>query len=325
MSSKSRYSRLTDEEEGQADAIDIRILAPEQKYHNITISASASVQTLKEEICQLTEIPVDNQRLIYSGKILADAKQLKEYSLSTGDVVHLFPRPTPAAGNAAAGTTAGGAEGQASSSQSITEPITRTFHVLSIAGSDIEHLPIHFEPTIMQASREVRMLSLILLLISSMRILGGASIIVSGQLANELVIIQALNVVDLLTSVASIVTAMLGIRSSTTLDLQTIQHYVRWLMGLAVAEILLQFLWVASVVVQAKQQVEEQKAEGDDDATSTDDEAADVPVLNDSFVIYMGVQAAVVAMIFIVVWISCVRRAVTFQAAVQNYAALELR
>src|SRR3546814_11594396 len=79
----NRYSRLTDEEEGHADSIEIRILAPEQKYHNITISSLASVQTLKEETQQLTGVPAANQRLIYSGKILQDLSAVNEDRKST--------------------------------------------------------------------------------------------------------------------------------------------------------------------------------------------------------------------------------------------------
>ena len=51
-----------------------------------------TVQQVKEEICKLENIPVDQQRLVYQGKQLEDNYNLKYYEINNGSTLHLVLR-----------------------------------------------------------------------------------------------------------------------------------------------------------------------------------------------------------------------------------------
>eukprot|EP00158_Paraphelidium_tribonemae_P001812 Partr_v1_DN24839_c0_g1_i1_m29750 putative ubiquilin 3 len=73
----------------------------------VTVKAEDTVRQLKEKIQAQMEIPADQQRLIYSGKILKDADLLSVYKLATGHTIHLVRGS--AGGSASATPTASSA------------------------------------------------------------------------------------------------------------------------------------------------------------------------------------------------------------------------
>lgn len=52
-----------------------------QKYH-VDLDTSKSVLEFKQQLEQITGIPVDKQRLIVAGRVLKDSQPIAEYSTS---------------------------------------------------------------------------------------------------------------------------------------------------------------------------------------------------------------------------------------------------
>ncbi|RUS19769.1 hypothetical protein BC937DRAFT_86949 [Endogone sp. FLAS-F59071] len=67
--------------------------------HAITVPRDASVFNLKERICAIAEVNPQRQRLIFQGRVLKDDKNLTEYGLDDGKVIHLVVRPDDAPSN----------------------------------------------------------------------------------------------------------------------------------------------------------------------------------------------------------------------------------
>ncbi|XP_021001843.1 ubiquitin-like protein 4A [Parasteatoda tepidariorum] len=59
---------------------------------DIEVSATASVNTVKEIVAQQLRIPVDQQRLVFKGKTLLDSESLCDYNIEEGNKLHLFVR-----------------------------------------------------------------------------------------------------------------------------------------------------------------------------------------------------------------------------------------
>ncbi|EDO14701.1 hypothetical protein Kpol_1068p11 [Vanderwaltozyma polyspora DSM 70294] len=68
--------------------IKIHIKSGQNKWE-VTVDVSNTVLQLKEEIAKVSEIPVENQRLIYSGKILKDDQVLEFYKIQDEHSIHL--------------------------------------------------------------------------------------------------------------------------------------------------------------------------------------------------------------------------------------------
>ena len=81
-------------------------------------TSETTVGELKAEIASKTTIPVNQQRLIYKGKILKDEGTLESYNILNGESIHLVkgatPSSTPSAPAPAASTSAPAAAPQAS-------------------------------------------------------------------------------------------------------------------------------------------------------------------------------------------------------------------
>lgn len=59
---------------------------------HIEVSDGMTVNALKLKICQKVGIPVDQQRLIFSGKQLEDDKLLQEYKIDSESTVYYIER-----------------------------------------------------------------------------------------------------------------------------------------------------------------------------------------------------------------------------------------
>ncbi|ODV92263.1 hypothetical protein CANCADRAFT_12539, partial [Tortispora caseinolytica NRRL Y-17796] len=57
--------------------------------HTLTVPASTAVLTLKEQLESVFDIPPNQQRLIYSGRVLKDEEPLSTYKVKSGHIVHL--------------------------------------------------------------------------------------------------------------------------------------------------------------------------------------------------------------------------------------------
>jgi len=59
---------------------------------NIEVSATASVNSVKQIVAEQLSIPVEQQRLVFRGKTLLDSESLCDYNIVEGNKLHLFVR-----------------------------------------------------------------------------------------------------------------------------------------------------------------------------------------------------------------------------------------
>jgi len=109
------------------DQVTFKVKTSGDKTHSITMAQAATVAQLKEKLAgsDFEDIPIERQRLIYSGRVMKNEEPLSTYKIKSGNTVHLVksaasnptPQPpasstsTPAAPqvptNMSAGTSAG--------------------------------------------------------------------------------------------------------------------------------------------------------------------------------------------------------------------------
>lgn len=86
--------------------ISLNIKCSNEQKLSVSIDTSSTVQQLKSEIAKhLTDTPAEQQRLIYSGKVLKDNEVLETYKMAEGHTIHLVrsqasraaPSSTPSA------------------------------------------------------------------------------------------------------------------------------------------------------------------------------------------------------------------------------------
>lgn len=102
-------STVRDGSDGPESAtIEINIKTLESQVHKLRVEKNETVLNLKEKIVDVAGIPVEQQRLIFRGRVLKDDHLLSEYHLEDGYTLHLVARRT--------------AEGQHSSETSEASP-----------------------------------------------------------------------------------------------------------------------------------------------------------------------------------------------------------
>lgn len=57
---------------------------------DIEVSATASINSVKQIVAQQLRIPVDQQKLVFKGKTLLDSESLCDYNIVEGNKIHLF-------------------------------------------------------------------------------------------------------------------------------------------------------------------------------------------------------------------------------------------
>ncbi|GAB1310243.1 Deubiquitination-protection protein dph1 [Madurella fahalii] len=94
---------MADNGETGSDAqITFKVKTVGDKTHTITMSESATVLDLKTMLAEANfeDIPVERQRLIYSGRIMKDSDALSVYKIKSNNTIHLVKsarsNPTPA-------------------------------------------------------------------------------------------------------------------------------------------------------------------------------------------------------------------------------------
>ncbi|KAI0121220.1 hypothetical protein BJ170DRAFT_150976 [Xylariales sp. AK1849] len=108
---------MTETTDGSSDAqITFKVKTSGDSNHTITMAESASVLDLKTKLAgsDLENIPIERQRLIYSGRVMKNEEPLSTYKIKSGNTVHLVksaasnPAPAPAASssNSASSTPA---------------------------------------------------------------------------------------------------------------------------------------------------------------------------------------------------------------------------
>ncbi|PNY06694.1 ubiquilin [Trifolium pratense] len=97
----------TSTEQQSTDGVKINIRCSNGSKFSVQISLDSTVSSFKDVVAQNCDIPADQQRLIYKGRILKDDQTLQSYGLEADHTVHLVRGFTPA--NTTAGTNTGGA------------------------------------------------------------------------------------------------------------------------------------------------------------------------------------------------------------------------
>lgn len=85
--------------------IEINIKTLDSQVHKLRVKKNVPVLVLKEKIVEATGVPVDQQRLIFRGRVLKDDHLLSEYHLEDGYTLHLVARRAAAEGQHSSGTS----------------------------------------------------------------------------------------------------------------------------------------------------------------------------------------------------------------------------
>ncbi|XP_044469833.1 ubiquitin domain-containing protein DSK2b-like isoform X2 [Mangifera indica] len=99
------------EEFGEAnggDAVKVNVRCSNGSKFSVDIDLESSVETFKAVLSEKCEIPPEQQRLIYKGRILKDDQTLKSYGLEADHTVHLVRGFAAAAANPSGATNTGG-------------------------------------------------------------------------------------------------------------------------------------------------------------------------------------------------------------------------
>ncbi|KAJ1055686.1 hypothetical protein FZC28_6526g645 [Saccharomyces cerevisiae] len=87
-------------------SLNIHIKSGQDKWE-VNVAPESTVLQFKEAINKANGIPVANQRLIYSGKILKDDQTVESYHIQDGHSVHLVKsQPKPQTASAAGANNA---------------------------------------------------------------------------------------------------------------------------------------------------------------------------------------------------------------------------
>lgn len=106
---------MADSTEGTSDPqITFKVKTSGDKQHSITMTETATVADLKNKLsgADLEDIPIERQRLIYSGRVMKNEEPLSTYKIKNGNTVHLVksaasnPKPAPASSSTSSSTPA---------------------------------------------------------------------------------------------------------------------------------------------------------------------------------------------------------------------------
>ncbi|KAI4314643.1 hypothetical protein L6164_027531 [Bauhinia variegata] len=93
-------------ESKSGDGVTINIRCSNGSKFSVQITLESTVGSFKEVVARNCDIPADQQRLIYKGRILKDDQTLQSYGLEADHTIHLVRGFNPAAtGNSTGGTT----------------------------------------------------------------------------------------------------------------------------------------------------------------------------------------------------------------------------
>lgn len=310
---------------GGEGGMTLSVLLKEDKFTvRLSDIASTTVENLKVEVEKATKVPVNLQRIIYSGRPLKpDSALLSTFKIQNESTLHLFPSvlPTavPSTASSSSGVTAVNVEGA---------PYIVQYPGMMSSQPAFTHLPIHFDPYINQTSREVKLWSLILIFLSGVTLFDNFSFIVStGRMGNDP--LDALVVLmDVLCSIGGIKVGQMGLQSARTVDLHITKIYVRNLTMLGICSTLMRITWVVDKILEVKVAVEGAQNMGDGSGGSkglnggvdgVDDPTPQNEDLNGNVLKTFAVQAILLALICVAAWISCVYRAYRFRHAVETY------
>ena len=304
------------------DIISIKVLNKEKAIDINNISKNDTIKQLKEKVYTLTEIEPPLQRLIYGGKPLRpDDKTLSFFKIENGTTVHLFPIPVAAA--SAINTTATNATVNTSS-----------IPYSNFTSSSIDNNPnlsnLLYDPYVQETCRQVKVWSIILLVLSYMALFNNTSYILSTGYFGNGFLDSIVTLLDTLCSIAGIYVGQLGLLTTRNLDIQVAKKYAKYLVILATVCIAMRLLWVLDVVSQIQQVVKNSAAlhNNNDNSNSNSNNSngsnddynnAKAPEVGENVVQRFTIQASIIALIIIASWINCAVRGVRLRNLLQHF------
>eukprot|EP00981_Chlorochromonas_danica_P015362 scaffold11799_cov179-Ochromonas_danica.AAC.1 len=284
----------------------LRLLYKEEAHEITGLSGETTVAILKEKIGRLCPVPLDRQRLIASGRQLRpDDAPLSTFKLVTGAAIHLFPLPPPqpvVAVSVTDNTTSSTTQVTAVPANTNNNNNNNTFNA-----STRRSRPPGFSAYELEG-----------ITITPMHF--DASILETGREVKAC-------------SAAGMVVGGWGLKSTRTLQFDDVRKYVKYLVILAAACIVLRIFWVVDVsaaVEKAYNQAKKDEVDNDnnngggdnsgggDSSGGNNGENGDGSNTGNTSGLDRRV-AIVVACICIGAWASCVSRAVRLHNAVQAY------
>ncbi|KAI1459920.1 hypothetical protein F4805DRAFT_419147 [Annulohypoxylon moriforme] len=104
---------MADSAEGSSDPqVTFKVKTSGDSQHTITMAETATVSDLKTKLAgeEFENIPIERQRLIYSGRVMKNEEPLSTYKIKNNNTIHLVKsaasNPTPAPANAASSSPA---------------------------------------------------------------------------------------------------------------------------------------------------------------------------------------------------------------------------
>ena len=312
------------------------VVRVKDKEKVVTLSAlltgSSSVGALKAAVSRECGVEIASVRLIFSGKLLTpDDKSLSSFHVKFNSIVHLFPLSLPPTAvptaTSVSSSAAHATEVSAAQATDAAQPIPMVNFAETFQPHAITADQMYLDPYIAQTCREVRLWSLLLLMLSVVTVFNNFNqVSVSGSLGQGS-LDEAVFLLDTICSLAGIYVAQLGLASAGTQEFATIKRYVRLLSLLAVVSLVTRALWAADVVLQVRQVLRQAGGDGGDEgdesvpnnlrggsaASQLEDDVNPSPVLSSTAVTTFGIRAAVICLICAGAWLSCWIRAFRLQ------------
>lgn len=324
---------MIDEEQpdnvSKEERITVIVMDPAQKKFEVSISPEWNVSRLKKEGVAVHKIAEAQQRLIYMGRMLADDTVLKDAGITKPDIIiHLFPKPRVVVCAASdeqhheAGRTDAADGGGAGDDGAHVPRIVLDEHEAEMRTSIL----VLGSAEIMEAQNNVKLLSFLLLVITSMELLALFTIMlgVPSDASNEFNVDDAVSpnddlmhptthdgvrhwrnsdYFDLALNIFGFYSAMLGIRATTE---NTRRVALRYLL----CTILCGVAWTSFYYYlnySFEEEVNEKRVDNADDDNAT--------LLPPSTLAW---QAFFAVFIPIMIWLMCCFRAFQFHALLQE-------
>src|SRR3954451_19770504 len=74
--------------------ITVTVRCNDTKY-TIKVDTAKTILEFKQALAEMSDTPVERQRLIYSGRVLKDADTLETYKIAEGHTVHMVKGAAP--------------------------------------------------------------------------------------------------------------------------------------------------------------------------------------------------------------------------------------
>lgn len=81
-------------ENPQESTFQINVKTLESQIYSFRVTGNMPIPSLKQKVATATGVPVEQQRLIFRGRVLKDDQLLSEYHVEDGHTLHLVVRPT---------------------------------------------------------------------------------------------------------------------------------------------------------------------------------------------------------------------------------------